>query len=831
MSEYMIPIPSRVYNAAVGGHVAGADQIIDDKTGLTLDKVAGGALEEKEYTSSSNNGMGRVVLRKNIVEGVNTLTQNMINKSNTIYVIQYDFTLDEDITVPENCILDFQGGSLNNGRIILSNTTIKSNCTNYIFNCELVGSTNSVLSPFMFGFKEGADNSYSVIYRTHVTANRLNTTISYIGINRVNIMIENNSFISIPLTGRDDFNNVEFHVTRNYKSEKYNPYYLFTLNGSEDIIDNNITVAQISSGSYSLENNKQYTLFVKDKVLWTNRYLSSSGHDRYREDCICIRNNKAINTTCDEYKSTDSIECTLIENKPYIRYLKNLIIIREESIDRCFPIKIEYVSNMEISNVILNTIKTSNTPENGDSVFILFHSTFVTFKNVHINNAYARTDSGHGYELDTCYHIVFDNITGYDDYWGTFASNNVNDITIYNSNINRFDIHCYGKDVKFYNCTFGGIRFNSFGNMYGVVSFENCIFLWQTRPVYLDHSYNAYTYFDIVFKNCQFYCNSIITVQGIYKEINPRPELSDKYLPSVYMDNIFYYDTDKFILFDVTNPTDLTIENEYKGIKGIYNISINNFIDKAQYPHSYSIINKYVTLLNTTKLSFNNCDFTQVRNYKEITNETYYPTFSFDRFKPIVNGSHVAFNLCNIAYNSIISSAFDYSYENSNIIGYTGNDLLDKVSYVKYRNCQIVLKDVQYTPILVNSSYDNCIFIRHKANQVITFNKQGHYRFKDCHVDAITPYENGYIRAFINDMSLNIDNSETNENKIDLINNELTDLFVEKTSDDIYYRSNYSFVATSERYSPFEYITSKKGVNGPVIHYGGITYKLSLENI
>ena len=119
MSEYKIPIPSRVYNAAVGGHVAGADQIIDDKTGLTLDKVAGGALEEKEYTSSSNNGMGRVVLRKNLVNGVNTLTQSMINKSNTIYVIQYDFDLNgEEIEIPTNCILNFNGGQINNGILI-----------------------------------------------------------------------------------------------------------------------------------------------------------------------------------------------------------------------------------------------------------------------------------------------------------------------------------------------------------------------------------------------------------------------------------------------------------------------------------------------------------------------------------------------------------------------------------------------------------------------------------------------------------------------------------------------------------------------------------------
>lgn len=112
MTEQISYIPARLKNAAVNGHVAGAEDIIDDETGLTLDKVAGGALEEKTYTSGSYNGMGRVVLRKNLVNGVNTLVQTMINKSNTIYIIQYDFTLGEDIIVPENCVLKFDGGSL-----------------------------------------------------------------------------------------------------------------------------------------------------------------------------------------------------------------------------------------------------------------------------------------------------------------------------------------------------------------------------------------------------------------------------------------------------------------------------------------------------------------------------------------------------------------------------------------------------------------------------------------------------------------------------------------------------------------------------------------------
>lgn len=58
------------------------------------------------------NGMGRVRLQKNIVNNVNTLTQAMLTQQNTVYVIQYDFTLTSDVTVPANCVLEFDGGSL-----------------------------------------------------------------------------------------------------------------------------------------------------------------------------------------------------------------------------------------------------------------------------------------------------------------------------------------------------------------------------------------------------------------------------------------------------------------------------------------------------------------------------------------------------------------------------------------------------------------------------------------------------------------------------------------------------------------------------------------------
>lgn len=76
------------------------------------------SLKDREYNPSEFSGKGYVILRKNIVEGKNILTQEMINEPNTIYEVRYDFDLNNaEITIPENCVLKFNGGSLSNGTI------------------------------------------------------------------------------------------------------------------------------------------------------------------------------------------------------------------------------------------------------------------------------------------------------------------------------------------------------------------------------------------------------------------------------------------------------------------------------------------------------------------------------------------------------------------------------------------------------------------------------------------------------------------------------------------------------------------------------------------
>ena len=65
---------------------------------------------DKTYDSVNFSGLGRVYLRKNISSGKNTLTQSMMNKPNTRYIIQYDYDLNGNtINIPEGCVLDFQG--------------------------------------------------------------------------------------------------------------------------------------------------------------------------------------------------------------------------------------------------------------------------------------------------------------------------------------------------------------------------------------------------------------------------------------------------------------------------------------------------------------------------------------------------------------------------------------------------------------------------------------------------------------------------------------------------------------------------------------------------
>lgn len=105
---------------------------------------------DKNYNTADYSGLGRVYLRKNIVKvedpvtgnmiAMNFLEQSMIPKENTVYVIQYDYNLNnQTITIPSGCVLLFEGGSISNGTL-KGNSTIILGETNHIFiNLDVLG--------------------------------------------------------------------------------------------------------------------------------------------------------------------------------------------------------------------------------------------------------------------------------------------------------------------------------------------------------------------------------------------------------------------------------------------------------------------------------------------------------------------------------------------------------------------------------------------------------------------------------------------------------------------------------------------------------------------
>lgn len=208
---------------------------LPDEEDITVTDSQTLKLKDKEYAPKDYSGMGRVYLRKHYVNGVNTLTQHMMRKPNTIYIIQYDYCLTgQTIEVPENCVLDFQGGSLRNGEILLKATLLLGEPKFY---CSLSGIVsnnfidyswyaNNNLSSFKEFLKLRNNNKSNIIY--NITKNvdlngetlivPLNTTLNFQGgsINNgeINFGEEGLSYIK----GNVDTKNVTMYGN-------YQPYY------------------------------------------------------------------------------------------------------------------------------------------------------------------------------------------------------------------------------------------------------------------------------------------------------------------------------------------------------------------------------------------------------------------------------------------------------------------------------------------------------------------------------------------------------------------------------------------------------------------------------
>lgn len=192
-----VKVPGRLKQTAIDAHgnllpIAGASDIYDDTHEMTLAEFTAFQLALNEEQAQLNeelinatsvsparpmpgpydnmfNGMEKVYLTKNVEEDIETgiahnyLTQAMFRRDgepieNAIFVINYDYELAENITIPAGCVLKFEGGSIkaagDNANTIIGNNTCISGERIQIFNTDTVlsGSWNvKELYPEWFG--------------------------------------------------------------------------------------------------------------------------------------------------------------------------------------------------------------------------------------------------------------------------------------------------------------------------------------------------------------------------------------------------------------------------------------------------------------------------------------------------------------------------------------------------------------------------------------------------------------------------------------------------------------------------------------------------------
>lgn len=112
---------------------------------------------------SEMNNTTVIVLGKNVVDGVCTLTQEMLNKPNSIYVIKNDYVLSSDIFVPNNSSFLFEGGSISGKHIITFQNTFLDGAVEFK-NIRPKGNIKNRTSHIKWFLKNGDDASDIIKY-------------------------------------------------------------------------------------------------------------------------------------------------------------------------------------------------------------------------------------------------------------------------------------------------------------------------------------------------------------------------------------------------------------------------------------------------------------------------------------------------------------------------------------------------------------------------------------------------------------------------------------------------------------------------------------------
>lgn len=390
------------------------------------------------------------------------------------------------------------------------------------------------LNPKDYGVMEELSGveRYNILMKVHKEAVATGKSVTYEGIDKLELEIPENA-TSIPLPMITDFAGVELIVKNNKKS-----LHLFFMQGERIPVelDKRSMKKNVFRSIPKLRNGRKL-LIIEDESPWVEQRI---GYDVgvKRKDILYLKRGRAQNKPVQTYTSSSSNpRAYYYEASTEQHVFKNLVFKRTNSSTmKTYLVHFNCIDNIEINNV---TTFTPRSTLYADQIFAFTDCSNLSFQNVVIDGTYSQIRKyGYGISMNNVWHSNFSRLKAHGN-WGVFGNYCVNDATIEDSEINRFDIHCYGKDVKSVRCKFEGL-YNQFSSVYGTISFDECEFK-NFVPLLIEASFNAYTPFDLKWNNCTFYLdarhNYLLTLSGVPEEENNRPELKRKYLPNIFIYN------------------------------------------------------------------------------------------------------------------------------------------------------------------------------------------------------------------------------------------------------------------------------------------------------
>lgn len=598
---------------------------------------------------------------------------------------------------------------------------------------SLFPSAMSQISPFDFGLRDAHTGTqrYWALYNAHVEARARGLEVSYAGIDTLNIVLPPD-YQSIPLGPHTDFGGLVLYVTNNERDGA-----LFAMHAPTKAVS--VPKAMVDGGDFreipELSSGDKL-LILRDQKPWTERI--GYGYRVYRQDVLLLHDGVGENTPIAPW-NTDStdLNASVVAVDSMQKVFRGLTMHRVEGSEhKTYCLHVSGQCNLLIEDVHVTTPKSKMI---ADAVFGISNSVRVTFRDVTVDGTYSGygrwRDWGYAFSLSNLWDTKFERVTA-DGNWGVFGTNNLSHTTLEDCDLNRFDIHCYGRDVYIYNCMFTKL-YNQFSSVYGTLLFEGCHFS-NFIPVLTETSYNAYTPFDLTFRNCTFDAyqlrNYLISIGKVDKERNSRPELAQKCWPNVNIENM---------TVNVKEPLSKVILFYPKGEASTYvdhisNVKINGM--KFNYKDTVTLTNFVIANTPVTSKKTINYDIKNMtlipsveRMKRQAEKKFSYPASLVINLRKDKN-NRVNVSKSRLNYNVNENSQYNITFTSCEIgmIRYNSNSNGTKRQYV---SCKLYLNnndDLSYY-IDNQATYNSCIFIPCDDKMFINFyGSKNNVVFKNC---------------------------------------------------------------------------------------------------